>query len=751
MMTRLVKGIVLGLSVTLLGIVISFSLYGFGIEENFGLSLLYKLRGVRTPPADVLIVAINEESAEKLNQSNRLTDWSRSVHAQLTEILARAGARVIAYDVFFDEATETESDELFAASIHKAGNVVLVGRISKESEFDDDKGNILSDISSEVLTPPIPILNDAAVGMAPFCLPTVSTEVRQCWTFKMGAGDVPTLPVVAFQIYALEAYDEFVTLIKNLNPSLGSDLPAGGSALLKTRRVDELIQDVRNIFLKDATLAEKMHRKMRESEEWSNNSETARLIKSLIRMYTSEEGFFLNLYGPAGTITTIPYHKIISLSPEQTKAEERFDFNGKAVFIGLSETSKPTKTVSRTPFDKSDGVRVDGVEIAATVFANLLENKVVKPAGFLSRLAAIALIGMALGVSCYLLPPVTAAFSVVGLCILYTGLAWYQFKVNALWFPIIIPVLLQALVAFVASVVWKNVEIGNVQERFEDALKPYFSDNMVAQILKETPDLGKTGKTVFGTCFFADAENFVPKSEIMSPEELFRHQDKYFQPIFKQIKKHGGIVQDIAGDQVFAIWTGANPDLDVRRRACLAALDVATVVDEFNRMNKGLEFPTRIGLHSGTMFLGNTVVEERWITRAIGNIVNTASRIENLNKHLDTKTIVSTDVLERLEGFLTRELGLFLLAGKSNATQVHELIGWAERSTDFQRTMYDHFKDGLDVFKTQSWEEAIHHFRECLKMNEHDGPSLFYIEKCEDFRKNPPGGDWNGEIAVEKK
>ena len=118
MMTRPVKAIVIGLSVTLLGIAVSFSLYGFGIEENFGLSLLYKLRGIRTPPADVLIIAINEESAEKLNLSKILANWPRSLHAQLTSILAKAGAQVIAFDVFFDETTEPEYDEQFAAAIH---------------------------------------------------------------------------------------------------------------------------------------------------------------------------------------------------------------------------------------------------------------------------------------------------------------------------------------------------------------------------------------------------------------------------------------------------------------------------------------------------------------------------------------------------------------------------------------------------------------------------------------------------------
>ncbi|MBW2623799.1 MAG: adenylate/guanylate cyclase domain-containing protein [Deltaproteobacteria bacterium] len=738
----------MGLSVTLLGIVVSFSLYGYGIEEKFGLSLLYNLRGIRTPPADVLIVAINEESAEKLNQSNKLTNWSRSVHAQLTETLARAGARVIAYDVFFDEPSEAESDERFATAINEAKNVVLAGRLSKESEVKDEKGNVLSGISSQDLIPPIPILNDAAVGMAPFCLPTVSVEVRQCWTFKKGAGDVPTLPVVAFQVFALKAYDEFIVLLNDSNPLPSNHLPPDRMTLLKTKRVDGVIQDVRNIFLKDPALAGKMRQKIRESEELSDAAETGRLIKSLIRMYTSEGGFYLNLYGPAGTITTIPYHEILSPPPRQARAEKRFDFNGKAVFIGRSEISKPTKESFHTPFDTREGVRIDGVEVAATVFANLLEDRVVKPPGFFLRVTVIVIIGMTLGILCYLLSPFLAAFGVVVLCILYTSIAWYLFKVNALWLPLVTPVFFQALFAYTASVIWTNRITRKERETIRKAFGYYLPDRMVDQITREMPDPKRTGKTVYGTCLFTDAEDYVPKSENMSPLELQGFLNQYFEVIFHQVKRHDGIVQDIKGDEILAVWTGSNPDLNIRRRACFAALDIADAVDEFNRKNRSLELPTRIGLHSGTIFLGSIGAIDHYEYRAIGGIVNTASRIENLNKHLGTKKIISTEVLEQLEGFLTRELGYFQFAGKSIATQVHELIGRKEAGTDFHRIIWEHFKNGLNAYRTQLWEEAVHYFRECLKLDTHDGPSLFYLEKCENYLLNPPTGDWSGEILV---
>jgi adenylate cyclase len=51
--------------------------------------------------------------------------------------------------------------------------------------------------------------------------------------------------------------------------------------------------------------------------------------------------------------------------------------------------------------------------------------------------------------------------------------------------------------------------------------------------------------------------------------------------------------------------------------------------------------------------------------RPIGDIVNTATRVEGLNKYLGTRVLASEEVIHQLDGFLTREVGTFLLAGKS--------------------------------------------------------------------------------------
>ena len=68
------------------------------MEDNFGLGLLFKLRGTRKAPPEVVVISIDKESSEYLNVSDNPDKWPRSFHARLTEILTEKGAEVVGLD-----------------------------------------------------------------------------------------------------------------------------------------------------------------------------------------------------------------------------------------------------------------------------------------------------------------------------------------------------------------------------------------------------------------------------------------------------------------------------------------------------------------------------------------------------------------------------------------------------------------------------------------------------------------------------
>jgi adenylate cyclase len=204
---------------------------------------------------------------------------------------------------------------------------------------------------------------------------------------------------------------------------------------------------------------------------------------------------------------------------------------------------------------------------------------------------------------------------------------------------------------------------------------------------------------------------------------------------------------------MLAIGATAQPDAALRERACCAALAIASAVARFKQLSGTVQLPTRIGLHAGPMLLGNIGALDHYEYRAVGDIVNTASRIEGLNKFLRTQILVSAEVLQQLHGFLTRELGTFLVVGKSQPLVVHELLCRLENAHEQQRNLCALFAEALGAYRGQRWEEAIEKFSELITSSSstEDGPSLFYVQLCEQYREKPPGAAWDGVVHMLRK
>ncbi len=752
-MPRLSKAIIVSLLIGALGVIAILTPMGFDLEENIGLDLLFRLRGVRKPPSDVIIVSLDKASADNLKLPAEPEKWPRSLHASLTENLAKQGAAVIAFDMMFDEAGPMEHDNLFAQAISNAGNVVLCERLEKETfPLTNKEGAHTGEIVIERLTPPIPPLARSALALAPFPLPKVPVKVSQYWTFKTEAGDTPTLPVAVFQIFAFEVYDEFIRLLEKVSPSQVEKLLHDKDTIIKNRWVEENILILRDHFRDNPLIGEKMMEEIQNLNSLSFDSKKKRILKSLIKIYQGPKSRYLNFYGPPGTIETVSYYQLLQHHEKSANNQSQLDLNGKAVFIGLSESLRlEQKDGFYTVFSQSSGLDISGVEIAASAFANLLEDKPIHPHVFPAHHAIIFLWGILLGILCFFIPPVIAAFGVVSLSILYLSVALSQFNNTGIWYPLIIPLFFQVPIAYFGTILWKFFETNKERQNIRRAFEYYLPEKEVDRLAKNLGDLNANIQTVYGTCLFTDVEQYTSLSENMDPKELASFMNKYYEAIFEPVGRYSGIVLDIKGDSMLSIWSTAHPDTALRRKACLAALDISSAVQQFKQNSNTLLLPTRIGLHSGYISLGNVGAINHYEYLPTGDVVNTASRIENLNKNLGTWILVSEEVLHQIDGFLTRKLGEFIFVGKSKPVTVYELISRIEESSEQQRNLCAIFTEGLNVYYKQSWEEAIKAFYEVMKTYEQDGPSTFYLHLCENYRANPPGEEWDGLVSLRNK
>jgi adenylate cyclase len=316
-----------------------------------------------------------------------------------------------------------------------------------------------------------------------------------------------------------------------------------------------------------------------------------------------------------------------------------------------------------------------------------------------------------------------------------------------------IPVAVQFPLAFVAAVLWRYVDTDKERRNIRQAAGYYLPETLVEELAKDVARLSHSSEVIYGTCLFTDAEQYTTVSEQMTPEALGAFMNTYYATLFEPVQRYGGRISDVVGDSVLAIWSAAQPDATLQEQACLAALDMAAAIQQFKQAAETWHLPTRIGLHTGPILLGNVGAYDRYEYRALGDIVNTASRLEGLNKTLGTRILVSQEVVGQLDGFLTRELGAFQLVGKSQPLVVHELLGCIDEVRTFQRLLCAQFAEALEAYREQEWDRAIEQFSALIDHPDTygDGPSLFYVQLCEQYKSKPSRAMWTGVVRVLQK
>ena len=99
-----------------------------------------------------------------------------------------------------------------------------------------------------------------------------------------------------------------------------------------------------------------------------------------------------------------------------------------------------------------------------------------------------------------------------------------------------------------------------------------------------------------------------------------------------------------------------------------------------------------------------------------------------------------------------RELDSIRVKGKTEPVMVYEVMARTNDGiSEAIQNSIDFFQHGLQFYKEQKWDEAITRFKQTLELVPDDPPSKIYIERCEAFKDNPPGEDWDGVYTMTTK
>ncbi len=553
--------------------------WGQSLEEGTGLDVLFHLRGERAAPRSLAVVAITENTAEKLGLPESMVDWPRTVYAQLVRELSALQVRVIVFDIFFKEQGDPQADQAFANALRQAQNVILFA-FTRRKITAFDTGQIMVDRIAE----PLPLLQQSAVSTAPFMLPKVFSKVTRFWIRWAGYPPRWTLPAAAL--------------------------------LQQSGRSAEIGAEL-------AALAD-------------------------VQVY--------NYYGPPHSIATLPLEDLLR-EPQQFRRQ----LADAVVFIGYSPHHQPgQKDGFYTPFTEPSGLDISGVELAATGYANLLERSVINYDPFLWLVVQL-FYGVLILLAGLRLPQGLGLAAILALALAYGLTAYLLFARAFYWLPLVTPLLvLTPLVALISA--WRHVIlVGEQKQRLEKAFGRYLPAAEIRRLASH-PERFAQRETLFGVCLVTDAEGYTSISEKLGPQRLSQVMEQYYAAVITPIRRHGGIISDVAGDGVIAIWPHVAPNrVWATISPALQALQAS--VEGFNRGHPENPLPTRVGVHAGDVVMGHFGASDHFEYRAIGDLVNTTSRIENANKSLGVRALLS-EVCVTAGNDRLRCLGKFLLQGK---------------------------------------------------------------------------------------
>jgi adenylate cyclase len=201
----------------------------------------------------------------------------------------------------------------------------------------------------------------------------------------------------------------------------------------------------------------------------------------------------------------------------------------------------------------------------------------------------------------------------------------------------------------------------------------HVSPAVVDQLLSQDVEQGGEVRRV--CVMFVDIQGFTTFAENRRPGEVVEYLNSLFAVTTEIVNRHQGIVNKFLGDGFMAIFGAPIPDTSACQNAVAAGLETVERVKAMSE--SGWIAPTviRIGLHAGEAVTGNIGSIERKEYTVIGDVVNLAARLEQLNKQFGSRLLVSDAVLEQLDGqrAWATPHGEVQVKGREQPVQVYQL------------------------------------------------------------------------------
>ena len=158
-----------------------------------------------------------------------------------------------------------------------------------------------------------------------------------------------------------------------------------------------------------------------------------------------------------------------------------------------------------------------------------------------------------------------------------------------------------------------------------------------------------------------------------------------------------------------------------------------------------------MGINHGPAVVGNVGSLGKKIEfTALGDTINTASRLEGINKVYGTRICVPEIVKRNAGGrFAFRTLDTIRMKGKAQPTRIYELVGYVDTITDEERARITDYERGIDLYLLKNFAKAVSIFDRLAR--EGDMASRVFAERCRDLLEHGITIEWDGVYTATEK
>lgn len=424
-------------------------------------------------------------------------------------------------------------------------------------------------------------------------------------------------------------------------------------------------------------------------------------------------------------------------------------FDGRIVLVGTSAPG--LQDLRSTPVQSV----YPGVEIHANLIAGIIDNSIMEDpaytlgAEFLVTLAT----GLIMAIVIPLLSPLFSTLSTFALLLGISGVNLAIWRYTGLVFELSSGVLM-VLLMFLLNMSYGYYVESRGKRQLAGLFGQYVPPELVDEMSDDPAHYSMEAESREMTVLFTDVRGFTTISEGLEPKELSALMKEFLTPMTDIIHRRRGTIDKYMGDAIMCFWGAPLRDEDHARHAHDAALEMVEVITALAPKFRERGWPEvriGVGVSTGEMSVGNMGSEFRLAYTVLGDAVNLGARLEGQTKAYGVDLIVSESTSARLPDCAFLELDRIKVKGKDEPVTIFEPLGPSDKLEKDKRQEYRRYQDALRLYRAQQWDQAEIQFLNLRKEVPDRMLYEIYIDRIQDFRKNPPGEHWDGVYTATSK